>query len=163
VKTFSTPNLKFKVHVSATSLNQILKYCELAGKQETGGILIGKYMDDQKCARITHASYEPPDSKKGATWFVRGYKGLQEWVDRIWKSGRGFYVGEWHFHPYASPIPSSVDISEMKRISINKAYNCPEPILIIFGGDPLGNWKLSVTVVTLNGVVRLQETNNHSQ
>lgn len=157
MKTFISPDRKFTLIIPTPLLEEIRSFCEAADRHETGGILVGKYYDDQHKARLNYVSNAPPDSQRGATWFVRGLKGLQVWVDRLWKSGKGYYIGEWHFHPYSSPSPSTQDISVMKRIAGNKGLNCPEPILIILGGDPNTKWNLSVTIVTSSQNISLQE------
>jgi integrative and conjugative element protein (TIGR02256 family) len=45
-----------------------------------------------------------------------------------------YYLGEWHFHPNASPNPSGQDKRQLMEIANNASYNCPEPIMIIIGG-----------------------------
>ena len=55
-------------------------------------------------------------------------------------------MGEWHYHPGAAPTPSLHDVAEMKKISKNKAYNCPEPILIIVGNNSKLEWNNGVYV-----------------
>ena len=112
-------------------------YAVLAGQIETGGIIIGKYNEGLDVATITLISGPPPDSKAGRTWFMRGTKGLKKLMDKCFKNAGTFYLGEWHFHPFASPTPSGQDIRQMKEISADLKYNCPEPIMMILGGKPL--------------------------
>jgi hypothetical protein len=50
------------------------------------------------------------------------------------------YLGEWHFHPFAAPSPSSIDYSQMAEIAVSRSWRCPEPVLLIIGGDPRGEW-----------------------
>lgn len=157
MKEFVSKDSKFKVIVTQAALEQLQNFCINSAAQETGGVLVGKYIDDQITGKITHVSQAPSDSKNGTTWFIRGLKGLQEWVDSFWKSGKGYYLGEWHFHPFNSANPSNQDISEMKRISKNKSVNCPEPILLILGGDPSKDWHLSITIISANRVISLPE------
>lgn len=90
-------------------------------------------------AIISLASGPPSDSTAGRTWFVRGINGLGRMLDKCFKSAGSYYLGEWHFHPFASPSPSSQDIQQMLTIAKDKKYNCPEPIMIILGGDPNTN------------------------
>lgn len=148
---FSSADGKFQLQVPANELRSLLSFCQSAKKDETGGILVGKYVDDRRIAKITYVSPAPNDSKKGATWFVRGLRGLQELVDRFWISGRGYYIGEWHFHPYSSARPSGQDLQQMRAICKNKDYNCSEPLLVIVGGDPLNTWEITATVVLASG------------
>ena len=68
-------------------------------------------------------------------------RGLQRSVNKLWKS-RSFYLGEWHFHPFAAPDPSGSDISQMCEIARAESCKCPEPVLVILGGDPAGEWQI---------------------
>jgi len=65
---------------------------------------------------------------------VRGVKGLETLLKRFWSKNE-YYLGEWHYHPNASASPSMQDISQMKEISRSIHYQCPEPVLLIIGGD----------------------------
>ena len=67
---------------------------------------------------------------------------MKKVLDRAWKQGQ-YYLGEWHYHPYALSFPSSADKKQMMDLSQNKQLNCPEPILVIIGGHK-GNWNISV-------------------
>jgi len=114
---------------------------------ETGGILVGWYTETLDCAMVMHASEEPADSRKGRTCFHRGVAGLQQWLQKLWcGKRRHYYLGEWHFHPAGASLPSGTDISEMKSLSKSMGYHCPEPLLIIIGGNPPSIWEMRVFV-----------------
>lgn len=140
----------FGVIIKEEMISAIYKMCKNSYPKETGGILIGKYSSDLKRALVTIVTGAPTDSKSGETWFHRGINGLQQILDEVWEKQGAFYLGEWHYHPGGAPTPSSHDIHEMKRISKNKAYNCPEPILIIAGSTSPDDWKLGVYVFNGN-------------
>lgn len=125
----------FGVEINEEMVTDIYNMCKGSYPKETGGILIGNYCVNQKCAIVSIVTGPPEDSKHGKTWFHRGTKGLQKLLDKVWESDGTFYLGEWHYHPGAAPTPSLHDVAEMKKISKNKAYNCPEPILIIVGSN----------------------------
>lgn len=143
---FRSLNSKFAVEITLDIHAGIETLATAAGRKETGGILIGHYKQNQSLAMITEFTSSPPDSKKSYTWFTRGTQGLKELLNDNWVKGR-YYIGEWHFHPYASPTPSRQDINEMKTIAKSKAYNCPEPILLIIGGSPVHfTWRVFVSL-----------------
>ncbi|OJZ04819.1 Mov34/MPN/PAD-1 family protein [Sphingobacterium sp. 40-24] len=121
-----------KIHLSEDLLFELQTYCSQSGNLETGGILIGYYEDNNMSANITAVTGPPSDSKHGRTTFVRGTKGLKKILDNHWQKGR-YYLGEWHYHPYALPDPSFQDINQMKKISTDHKYHCPEPLMIIIG------------------------------
>lgn len=125
----------FTVMLSKTCQDKMLKELETCQDKETGGILLGKYSDDKKVAYVNYISSSPVDSMNGFTWFKRGVAGLQKKVDEFWMKSQGYYLGEWHLHPNCEPNPSIHDLVEMKRISKDSKYKCPEPILVILGGN----------------------------
>ena len=136
----------FTVIITEEMVSAIYKICQDTYPKETGGILVGKYSSNLKSAQVTIVTEAPTDSKGGRTWFHRGTNGLQQLLDQVWEKKGEFYLGEWHFHPDGVPIPSIQDITEMKSISKNKSYSCPEPILIIAGNPSQNDWKLGVYV-----------------
>jgi len=140
------PEIKIKEYIYSSKTNnmkiilpeKVLKYihkeCISAKGYETGGILIGDYSSDLIEAKIISALGPTEDSKKGLCSFYRGTKDLKKIFNLSWKTKK-FYIGEWHYHPNSSSIPSSVDIKQMITISQSKKANCPEPILLVVGGN----------------------------
>lgn len=109
---------------------------------ETGGIFVGEYSEEGDCALVAAVSGAPADSRAGRAWFYRGVRGLQVWLDRLWHRERKYFLGEWHFHPYAEPTPSGTDKRQLTEIAKASSYHCQEPILVIIGGDPKGEWRI---------------------
>ena len=138
---------RFRVHVPGATVRRLLHLCRSSGARETGGILVGRYSATLDCARVSAASGPPADSVRGPSWFERGTRGLQAWLERRWTSRGDHYLGEWHFHPYAAPVPSDTDLQQLARIARTVDYRCPEPLLLILGGDPAGRWSISAHVV----------------
>jgi integrative and conjugative element protein (TIGR02256 family) len=144
-----------------TEIRRILKYCVEAGPLETGGILVGNYTEDHSVALVSDASRAPGDSKSGTTWFHRGIAGLQAWLCKLWEEER-YYLGEWHFHPGARPVPSDTDLRQIREIADSPKYNCPEPVLLIVGGSPTGDWEIGVYVSPrIRSLVELNECEGH--
>ncbi len=150
---FRSPDKRFGVLIPEAALAKAVKQCGKAGRRETGGILVGRYTGTHDCAVVTYASDAPGDSQAGGTWFRRGVAGLQHWLNGLWKS-KVYYLGEWHFHPYAVASPSGDDLVEMKLIASTKSYHCPEPLLLIVGGDPNEDWHVRVFVYVIDEGLR---------
>src|ERR1700733_11630273 len=130
----STDN-RFGIQLEVAHAASLLAECRRAGDQETGGILIGHYSRDHAMAFVTEVTSAPIDSKRGRTWFDRGIRGLKAKLQLSWRKANTFYLGEWHFHPGAPPNPSPVDSGQMASIAQSSLYACPEPVLLIVGGD----------------------------
>lgn len=148
---FWSQDKKFGAILTANALAELVRYAAAAGQLETGGILMGRYNDQHNCAIIDYVTGPPSDSEHGHSTFVRGVKGLGAIVSRLWTKERRYYLGEWHFHPGASPIPSHTDLTSMVAIARDAKYSCPEPILLIIGGTPPKSWELSLQVTSANG------------
>lgn len=106
-----------------------------AGRKETGGILVGRYLEDRSSAVIEDIR----GTRKSRGWFARFRRGvgsLQHYLDEQWDGYRRYYIGEWHSHPAGPPLPSSQDDRQMLEIGADKAYRCPEPILVIVADGP---------------------------
>ena len=103
--------------------------------KETGGILIGYYSTSLRNVYINEFGDAPEDSQSGFSYFIRGVKGLRNYLKTKWNLNNEYYLGEWHFHPANVKEPSATDIFQMKIISVDERFNCKEPILIIFSKE----------------------------
>lgn len=126
--------------------------CSVTSK-ETGGILIGYYSDDLSWANVTKATAPPAGSVHYAFSFIREGKPLARLLDRYWKK-KQYYIGEWHFHPNASAEPSSTDRNTMCSLASTESLHCPEPVLLIVGGNSK-KWYLHCSVFANNQEVTL--------
>lgn len=131
---FWSTDHRFGLRLDLSCINRMTLQCTKSYPNETGGILVGFYNKSLNCAEVTEQFFETVDSQKGKTWFVRGISGLQEKLNKLWLYQKGYYLGEWHFHPGGAPTPSQVDINQMLAISLSSKTHCPEPILLIFSG-----------------------------
>ena len=149
---FWSADRKLGMRLTGCSLGTILENCVRAGDHETGGILIGHYTDALDCAVVSHVTGRTRGSRAGRTWFERAVDGLNNLLRTAWRRGRGYYLGEWHFHPGGNPTPSNVDAQSMRSIAADAAVDCARPILLIIGGRPLQNqWTSSVHVFSASG------------
>ncbi len=143
---FRSDDERFGLTVKGLPLERMLALCVQAGAIETGGVLIGRYAVTHDCALVTAASGPPAGSRQGRTRFYRGVGGVRQKLARSWRDHRWYYLGEWHFHPQGSTSPSQVDVRQMEAIATNPSWCCPEPVLLIIGGDPAGAWSAGAYV-----------------
>lgn len=144
------------VEISDAAYATMLGAASLAGRKETGGILVGHYSAYLDRAIVETATGPPSDSQAFAASFIRGVSGLRRLLLKAWRGGN-YYLGEWHFHPFASPDPSPTDILQLVTFARDPGYQCPNPVLVIIGGDPVGAWRLRVTALADAGVTVLDE------
>lgn len=131
---WATPSTEHRARLEAAAFQQMVGECDRAAFIETGGILIGYHTADRSAVIIAEALPPPEDSSQGPTWFHRGAAGLQELLKDRWESEpRTFFVGEWHYHPASIVEPSHADLEQMKEISADPLYQCPEPLMFIVG------------------------------
>jgi len=142
---YCSKDKKLNVIINYKAQSVIEKMCRKSSNKETGGIIIGYYNEPHDSAIISAFTSPPDDSQHGNFSFFRGVHGLQSLLNKIWP--RHYYIGEWHYHPYAAPSASRPDANQMIEISKAREYHCPEPILIIVGGDPNVNLEYRVYVV----------------
>lgn len=143
---FWSQDRQFGLKIPRQILQAILTWCNEAGNDETGGILIGEYTPLHDCALVHQATGPTKDSAASPTRFRRGVGGLNTLVDRLWKRERRYYLGEWHFHPGAPPEPSGIDDTQLAEIAADTRYRCPEPVLLLVGGDPTDKWGMAAFV-----------------
>lgn len=129
---FRSPDGRYGLHLLSSPAQQILSLGQEAAPSETGGILVGRYVDSNHVAEVSKAIGPPPDSAGGRFWFERGKSGLANRLDVLWDDGL-YYLGEWHTHPDMLPRPSITDRFHMRRIQRSASYNCAVPALVIAG------------------------------
>ncbi len=132
---FWSADRRFGLRVNEQAAARLLQFSVCSDRKETGGILVGFYLEAMDCALVTAVSGPPADSQCTKTWFARGVRGLQLWLERLWRTKGNYYLGEWHAHPGAVAVPSPRDIEQMRQIASSEPYRCPEPVLLIIGGD----------------------------
>lgn len=100
---------------------------------ECGGIFVGRITKDG--AACIEQMVMPEKFKSNPIWFLRVADFLNKFLLQIFKSNNGevIYLGEWHSHPNAAPIPSVTDFQSMLRISSNCNVRIETPILLIVG------------------------------
>jgi len=133
MKEYVNKELGSKIFIENDAYTNLLIMKKESCQFETGGILIGYYDEECQNAIIKECTSPPEDSEARRNYFFRGIKGLKCLLKERWEKKREYYLGEWHLHPNASPIPSITDVAQMKKIEHDPQFNCKEPILLILG------------------------------
>ena len=127
---------QYTVLISESCLSKMTEIAQAHYPNEVGTSLVGSYSDNGFEASVLDLAPLSSDSKGTITSFCRGIAGLQKFFIKLWEvfPGKRHYVGEWHSHPNASPIPSGTDDRNQLEIAGDMKTDCPECILVIIGG-----------------------------
>lgn len=134
VMRWASEDKRFTVELNQSILTVIAYNCKKAKGVETGGVLVGRYIENLYIAVVTEATPPPSDSKSSPVRFKRGIAGLRQLFLERWRSPqRTYYIGEWHYHPADIIKPSPDDLDQMVKFSYSEDYDCFAPIMLIAG------------------------------
>jgi integrative and conjugative element protein (TIGR02256 family) len=148
---FISDDARFGLKIERKEVQKILRICRSSKTQEVGGIIIGCYNSTHSYAMVKDISNVPIDSYGTRSTFYRGVQGLQSKLNNLWHRTRFFYLGEWHFHPNSPSHASRQDIAQMQQMALTENLCCPEPLLLICGGEPRDDWTFSAYVFPQSG------------
>jgi integrative and conjugative element protein (TIGR02256 family) len=151
----------YQVRMSQEALAEVLAWTRrserVRGKRvETGGLLFGEVDELLKIVWIDEASGPPPDSVASAEGFVCGTDGVADMHAEKIKRTRGSvsFVGMWHTHPGALPIPSTTDLRAMKELLSDDATFLGRRFLMMIVGGTSKAPILSTTVFQRSDYVK---------
>ena len=124
-------------------LNVMFKYIQQGGlSKEAGGILIGKENMSNSNLIINNITTPMEHDDSRYNRFIRRDKRHITYFNTFYnKSKRTLrYLGEWHTHPVAVPIYSSIDLKNWEKIYCGAAYK-NSYYHIIVGYEIVRIWK----------------------
>ena len=134
------PFAGYQVRIANAAWNEIRGWINRSrrvnGHQvETGGILFGQRDDVSKILWINEITGPPPDTEASEDYFLCGVEGIAETNQEKQDRTRGSvqFVGMWHTHPRALPLPSEIDVAGMKKIVCATDPPTPKALLLIVG------------------------------
>jgi integrative and conjugative element protein (TIGR02256 family) len=101
--------------------------------RETGGALLGwRSGSDAVIKRVLGPG---PNAKHGFTFFEPDGEWQVVQGRRVFKESKKTirYIGEWHSHPLARPIPSEQDRKTARQIAEDPDFMAPQPLSAIIG------------------------------
>ena len=107
-----------------------------AHDSEAGGILLGYRRGAH--LHVTDATRPQPHDKRSRFQFERRDAFHQAYALDRWRESRGAldHIGEWHSHPESSPMPSSLDRSEWRKICAARV----DLMVFMILGDRTEDW-----------------------
>ena len=133
----------YEVRISESAWQAMLRCIERSARRhgpnvETGGLLFGERDDAARAIWVSEASDPPPDSHATRNGFVCGTSGTTEMNEEKRSKSRGtvHFIGTWHTHPDAPPLPSDVDLSGMAQIVTSIDPPIRQALLLIVGHTP---------------------------
>lgn len=126
------------IELSEQVLAQMSAYRQGASTDvESGGVLLGARRGPH--FEVVEVTVPQPDDFRTHTSFIRSARAHERLARSVWmKSGkRHGYLGEWHTHPEATPIPSPVDYHGWQTIFLA----IRQPLVhVVVGTSKTGLW-----------------------
>lgn len=142
-------------------LSALAEEARLHEPEETGGILVGHYTvtksNGKRDAVITDVIGPGPAATRSRVSFEPDTAWQATELARIYaeRDRRVSYLGDWHTHPTAQPIPSFRDLETLGVIAAHSPARCPEPLMAILGKEAPGqHWKIAVCQQVAAGQIR---------
>ncbi|MGK7391813.1 MAG: Mov34/MPN/PAD-1 family protein [Candidatus Cyclobacteriaceae bacterium M2_1C_046] len=129
---------KYNVQINWEHLNFIIKNSEKFYPLETGGIFIGYWSSEYEII-VKYTIGPGPKAKHGEEYFIPDNRFHNKQIAKFYKQTKrtNYYLGDWHTHPDAGSYLSKKDRSTLKKISSFKPARMKNPIMMIFGTNPL--------------------------
>lgn len=137
-----------KVFIPREQYDLLKKEASESNTVETGGMLVG-HRTKHGHYRILRVTGPGPKAKRTETGFEKDVAYSQKELERANKDlgKRGLYLGEWHYHPRVSNVPSGRDIQSLAEIASQENYGIDRPIMIILSPQ----FEVAVTIHTKGG------------
>ena len=125
---------------------ELLDEADLAFPLETGGVLMGYWVEPRREVVVTDVIGPGPNATHASTGFLPDAKYQEGEIDRIYlDSGRLItYLGDWHTHPLGSCSLSFKDKRTLHHIANFGDARCHEPLMAVLGGGKDGEWLVRI-------------------
>ena len=142
---YNLPDSDQQILLSQSVLEVFSAYRQLKAETESGGLLFAEFNFPQIC--ITEASPPHSSDKRWRTFFIPNRVLQRRLIRSHFKKGLHF-VGEWHTHPMAVPVPSGVDLESMTEAFSKSRHELNYFMMVIVGNS---SEKLNLWVSAHNG------------
>jgi integrative and conjugative element protein (TIGR02256 family) len=132
------------IKISLEALKRMAKFSQTApDASEAGGVLLGRFIINSDDIVIDEVTIPHKGDRRGRFSFVRNAVSHQKVIEKKWVQSCGTcnYLGEWHTHPEAVPLPSSRDINDWKRILREAKFYSESLFFVIVGTELVSVWE----------------------
>ncbi|SEU27948.1 Mov34/MPN/PAD-1 family protein [Stigmatella erecta] len=133
-----------KVKFGLVALRQMLVFRQTgAHSTEAGGVLLGRHILGCRDIVVDEVTIPMRGDKRMRFAFHRSQASHQQVIDSRWKGSQGtcHYLGEWHTHPEAVPIPSWIDLQDWRRRLREDVFDGGSLLFCIAGFQELRAWE----------------------
>jgi len=141
------------IHIHPSIIDTIRCYSQGAFDFEAGGILLGKKLIDSEDYTISELTRPNQFDKRTRFGFLRSKKAAQHVINQRWRNSKGIvnYLGEWHTHPFANPMPSMTDQILLNTIAKEKSCVFTHYFMFILGST--GKMFIGVSSSSSRGII----------
>lgn len=110
---------------------------------EAGGILLGRYIQGTYDKVVDEVTGPLPGDERSRFGFYRDAKAHQDYINKRFSESNGTctYLGEWHTHPQAIPVPSVIDLKDWRRRLRNDDIGSETVCYVIVGTKEIRVWE----------------------
>lgn len=161
-----------RVHLTAAAHAVIRQECiRSQDGNETGGILLGHVHDG--VAEIRVAGGPGPTAVRQPAFFLRDLGHAQQLAHDAFTRDGSIWIGEWHTHLAAAPVPSERDLATYARLLADPDLGFETVVAIIAVANPqwdrpaayawacFGNHAVAVPLVLVTDDQRPTSTEDH--
>lgn len=123
------------LHIPLSIISTIKCYSQGDSDFEAGGIILGKKLLDFEEYTITELTHPSNLDIRSRFGFIRNKRAAQRIINERWMRTKGVinYLGEWHTHPFSSPMPSMTDQMLLSIIAREKSNVFKYYFMLILG------------------------------
>lgn len=117
----------------------IVAEAERVSPLETGGVLLGYWVEEKSDVVVTHMIGPGPKAIHKRFRFAPDHRYQSAEITRIHaehQCAQSYdigYLGDWHTHPGSCAYLSGYDRATLKRIALTQSARAPQPVMFIFG------------------------------
>lgn len=110
---------------------------------EAGGVLLGRYIEGTFDKAVDEVTGPLSGDERSRFGFYRDAVAHQNYLNKRFYESKGtcHYLGEWHTHPQAIPVPSVIDLNDWRKRLVKDVIPSETVCYVIVGIDEIRVWE----------------------